>query len=295
MAGTAQAHGIDNPNSTAALPAVPPSNEEKRINRYLVIGMLAFLAIVIGMVTATMSWSLEPLRENAQPEAWQWRSAVALVVLLTLMALPILAMIGRWPGELRVQGEIEIKSSAADIWSSLAYRPGMQHWKGIYRLIERVDGSTETYLLHMYSDANCTECGLPKHPDAPGLHQQVDVIEAREPDLYHVRSFPKGRDLLKGEAANWIDFEENCYTISALPDGAAKVSLDIRVQRPKLWMAALLKLGGPVTQSLTSLKNHLEGRDDDTLFATARARIAAARLAPRHCGCATVGIGLALV
>lgn len=289
MDATAQAHGINNPEGLAAVPSVPQSPEEKRIGWYMIGGMLVVALILMGSALATTFWALDHVRgaENVtNVTAEPWRLPVAMAALLLTLAAPLYAVFGRWPGRVSSKGEIEIAATPDQIWDKLKFRAGMEDWKGVYHRIERLDEPGEVYRLHYFADASCTECGLPKHPDDSMISQRVEILEAAEPHIYRTRSFPKGVDSIKGDTAKWLDCEEGCHTITPLPGGGCKVHLECAADQPKIWIALLIKLGGPVKESLGVLKAHLEGGADSTIYQTARDRFAAARLAPRHCGCA---------
>lgn len=286
MNGNAATHGIENA-AAQPMPAVPMNREEKRVGLYATASAAVLALSLMGLATLAVFWALAPIRDGATGGAGSWRLVLVFILLLSFLALPIGLLAGRWPGEVRSRGSVDIAASPEQIWEKLAFRAGMPDWKGIYRSIERADGPVEAYWLHHYTDAACPDCGLPRHPDSEGLAQHVEVLEARAPTYYRMRSHSKGVDPEKGDSAGWLDWEENRYAIEPLGGGLCRVTLDIAVNRPKIWMAALVKLGGPVNQTLQGLKAAVEGGEDDSLYATARARIAVARAAPRHCGCAS--------
>jgi hypothetical protein len=286
MAINASAHGVDNPAGLTKVPDVRSSPEEKRLGWYMVGSLLIVAVAMIGIAAATTYWAINPIENLGTPNGEPWRLWAALVVLLFLPGLLLYAIVGRWPGRVSNQGDIEIAATAEQIWEKLTYSAGMEDWKGIYHRIERLDEPGEVYRLHYLAHVECAECGLPKHPDDTSISQRVEILEATAPHVYRTRSFARGVDPFKGDTAKWLDCEEGCYTITPLPRGGCTVHLECAAERPKFWMGLLIKFGGPVTQSLGTLKAHLEGGSDNTIYATARARISAARLAPRHCGCA---------
>jgi hypothetical protein len=53
-----------------------------------------------------------------------------------------------------------------------------------------------------------------------------------------------------------------------------------------MWMAFLTWLGRPVKEHVRSLKAHLDGTPDDSLFGISARRAEAARNAPQRCSCA---------
>jgi hypothetical protein len=52
-----------------------------------------------------------------------------------------------------------------------------------------------------------------------------------------------------------------------------------------MWLAFLTMLGRPAKEHLRSLKAHVEGTPDETLFGISAQRTEAARNAPKHCSC----------
>ena len=70
------------------------------------------------------------------------------------------------------------------------------------------------------------------------------------------------------------------------PDGGTRLIYSSTVVRPRMWMAFLAMLGRPGKQHLQSLKAHVEGSPDDSLFGVSAKRMEAARKAPQQCHCA---------
>lgn len=289
QAASASAHGVENPDGAPAMPHVPASKEENRVGRILLIGTIIIGGGLVAGALALTLWAVDPIIEGSGSQVDAGRLAFAAIGLLLILLLPVAALIGRWPGTVRSNGSIDIAASREQIWEKLAYCDGMEDWKGIYQRIERLAEPGEVYRLHNFNMEPCLECMLPKHPDQSEQSVRVEVLDAVKPSLYRTKSASKGMTADKGDAANWLDHEINTYRIEALPNGQSRVAFEISADRAKIWMALLIKLGGPVTQSLQVLKVHLEGGEDDSIYATGRARIAAARLAPRYCGCPPAG------
>ena len=73
--------------------------------------------------------------------------------------------------------------------------------------------------------------------------------------------------------------------LTPLSGGGTRVTSRSAVARPKVWMAFLTKLGRPSQEHLRSLKAHLDGTPDNSLFGISARRMEAARQAPRRCSC----------
>ena len=83
----------------------------------------------------------------------------------------------------------------------------------------------------------------------------------------------------------FLDSEEMTMLLQPRADEGTRLIFRSTVVRPKIWMAFLTLLGRPGKQHLRSLKAHLEGTPDDSLFGVSAKRIEAARNASRQCSC----------
>jgi hypothetical protein len=264
--------GIDNPAS-ACSPAVPLSREEKRIS-------LKMTGLALGGGALILAPLLMPLMFDFKAET------VELVMLLVycLAALGVLGwiMAGRWPFDLTLTSTIEIAATPQKVWETIRYVAGQPYYKGIVRRVEPVAGKADAFMLHYYADEDCVKCGLPRHPESSGPTALVEVLEAREPSTYRVRSWPKTNDAALKDS---MDHEDESFVIERLANGHSRVTNSSTVTRPRVWLAALLKLGDPLGEHLRNLKAHIEGVEAGTIFEAGAARIAVARAAARHCGC----------
>jgi uncharacterized membrane protein len=284
----ADAHGVVNP-AAALVAKVPPSAEEKQLNRKAWIGLAVFALLAIGLMTA-MIWAMGPLtKQPVQHNSSLFPGLTGLLVVFVLMGMLLFAMlyamIGRWPGTSNMTSSVDIAATPEQVWDKLAYRECTEHWRGVYSRVERLAGPGEAYQLHYLTSENCGRCRLPKVPESESVSTRIEVLEACEPSSYKTRSFPKGPTQMKGDASGWMDSEEQDFTITRLPGGGSRVVSVSRVERPKMWLFLMMRFGSPVSQQLESLKAHLEGQPDKTIYGTQVARIAAARAAPVHCGC----------
>jgi Polyketide cyclase / dehydrase and lipid transport len=272
MAKTAAQTGIDNP-CAAPIGGVPLSREEKSVTLKMTALVLAACVVVIAPVIALVL---------ADIEAGMSGLAGMLAWCLVALGAVTWATVGRWPGKLTLSSTIEIAATPQQVWSTIRYVGEQPYYKGIVRRVEKVDATGETYLLHYYTEDDCSDCGLPKHPDTPGVTSLVEIVEAIEPRVYRLRSWPKTTDpVLK----NSMDHEDESFLIEPLVGGRCRVTNTSTLERPRVWLAALLKLGDPLGEHLRNLKAHIEGSPAGTIFETGAARIAAARVAERHCGC----------
>jgi hypothetical protein len=296
MREAANAHGVANP---AAGPAekVPLSAEEKQLQKKLWIGMALFAAIPIGLMLA-LPWAIGPVMKSQVALTPDHRPDTSRLMVLFfafggLLATMIYAMVGRWPFPHTKTSQVDIAATPQAIWDTITYCEGRENWKGIYGRIDRVPGFGESYQLHYLPTENCAECGLPKQGQESGITTRVEVIEARAPDYYQFRSYPKGQTQMKGKAENWLDYEDESFTITPLPGGGSSVTHAFTMTRPKIWLFLMVLFGSKLSQTLKSVKAHLEGTPDTSLYGTAVARRAAARAAPVHCGCPATGFALA--
>jgi hypothetical protein len=288
----ADANGVANPAAGVAA-KVPQSVEEKRLTRKLWIAVALFALLPVGLMLALPSVIGPPAPHAVHHGSGLFPGITGLLVMFVLTGMLLFtmayALIGRWPGSYAKSASIEIAATPEQIWEKLAYHDGMKNWRGIHSRIERLPGPDEAFRLHYLTSENCAQCGLAKVPESEAVSSRIEVLAAREPHFYSIRSFPKGETEMKGEASGWMDCEQQDFTITALPVGGSRVTSESRVERPKIWLFLMIRFGSPVSQLLESLKAHLEGKPDQTIYGTQVARIAAARLAPRFCGCASSG------
>jgi hypothetical protein len=269
----AQAAAIDNPNAADVATCVPLSSEEKRVGTKVNLGLILFAIVTIGpLVWLAFSGS----KGGVSIAGW------LLFYCTTILGVLVYGMVGRWPGSITLQSIIEIDATPQEIWDTIRYCETDAHYKQIVRRVEKLNEPGDVYLLHYFNNDNCTECGLPNDPDAPGKTNRVEVREAREPEFYLVRSFSQGTG---GAMDKMMDYEDESFMIEALPSGGSRVTNRDTVVRPRVWLAALLKLGDPLGEHMRNLKAHMEGAEGDTVWNTGASRIAAQRKSAKFCGC----------
>lgn len=256
------------------------SKEEKTVAVFLI------LAIAIGIIAAGLSLAL---LYSALPRAGQpvgtGKLAIALAVLFVTWFAILYAIFGRWPGRVSSEARIDISASPYLVWDAFALRDDYPGWKKIYTGIERLDERGEVYRLHYADDSDCVRCSLPRDPDRSRWSSRVEILEARRPSLYRQRGFPKWLSAHGGEMDGFLDSEDMTMLLQPRADGGTRLTFKSTVVRPKMWMAFLTMLGRPGKQHLRSLKAHVEGTPDDSLFGISAKRIEAARNAPQRCSC----------
>lgn len=256
------------------------SEEEKTVAVFLV------LAVAVGVIAAGLSLGL---LYSALPRAGQpvdtGKLATALAVLFGTWFVILYAIFGRWPGRVSSEASIDLGVSPYSVWDAFALRDDYPGWKKIYTGIERLDERGEVYRLHYADDSHCVRCSLPRNPNRSRWSSRVEILEARRPSLYRQRSFPKGLSARASEMERLLDSEDMTMLLQPRAGGGTRVTFKSTVVRPKMWMAFLALLGRPGKEHLRSLKAHLEGTPDESLFGISAKRIEAARNAPRQCSC----------
>ena len=259
------------------------SDEEKAVVVYLI------LAIAIGVVAAGLSLVL---LYRALPDAGQpvdmGKLGFALAFLAVTWFLILYAIFGRWPGRVSSNVTIDINASPYVVWDAFALRDDYPGWKKIYTGIDRLDEPGEVYRLHYAEDADCVRCSLPRTPDRSRWSSRVEILEANCPSLYRQRAYPKGLSG-KGEMDRLLESEDTATLLEPQAGGGTRLTFNSSVVRPKMWLAFLTMLGRPASQHVRSLKAHVEGTPDQTLFGISAKRMENARKAPRHCSCAEAG------
>lgn len=260
----------------------PPllSDEEKTVTVYLGI------AAVVGILAAI--WSLA-LVIRALPDAGEpldtARLGTALAIMTVTWSAILFAIFGRWPGTVSSNASIDVKAAPYEVWDAFALRDDYPGWKKIYTGIERLDESGEVYRVHYADDSDCPRCALPRNPDRSRLSSRIEILESRRPFVYRQRSFPKTAPGIHWAKDRFLESEDMTMALHPLPGGGTRVTFSSTVVRPKVWMAFLTMLGRPAREHLRSLKAHVEGTPDDTLFSISAKRMEAARNAAQQCGC----------
>lgn len=198
---------------------------------------------------------------------------------------------GRWPVPLSLRGEIEIGATPDQIWEVFHYRETDTYYRSIVRRVERLNQSDDVYQLHYYNDERCGDCGLHKNPAAQGRTCIVEVVQSQRPRHMITRSIPY---LQSGERDPMMACETSDVLYAALPGGGCRVTYVNSVERPRTWLALLLKMGDPIGEHLRDLKAHVEGGNGDTIYDRAGRELDCARNVPQHCGCPTVVAGAAV-
>jgi hypothetical protein len=265
---------------TGETPPLLLSDEEKTVAVYLLIA-IAIGIIAAGASLALLYWALP---QAGQP-ADAGKLGTALPVLFLTWFVILFAIFGRWSGRVSSEVSIDLGAAPYDVWEAFALRDDYPGWKKIYTGIERLDEPGEVYRLHYADDSDCTRCSLPRDPDRSRWSSRVEILEARRPSLYRQRSFPKGLSARASEMEDLLDSEDLTMRLDPLAGGATRLTCRSTVVRPKMWMAFLTMLGRPLKQHVRSLKAHVEGTPDETLFGIAAKRMEAARNAPQRCSC----------
>ena len=118
---------------------------------------------------------------------------IAMIVICTLiLALLGFGILGRWPGSMRTSASVEIAATPRQVFDTLRYVENEPYYRGIVRLVERLPEAGEVFRLHYFNTDACSECGLAKHPDSPGPVSRIEILEARAPNIYKLRAYPKG-------------------------------------------------------------------------------------------------------
>ena len=256
------------------------SEEEKTV------AVLLLIAVAVGVVAAVSSLALviSALPSAGQPVDFD-RLAIALAVMVLTWSAILFAAFGRWPGRVSSEASIDVRAPPYTVWEAFALRDDYPGWKHIYTGIERLDERGEVYRLHYAEDSDCTRCSLPRNPDRSRWSSRVEILEFRRPSLYRQRSFPKGLSARGGDGELFLESEDMTMALQPIAGGGTRLAFRSTVVRPKMWMAFLTLLGRPAKEHLRSLKAHLEGTPDETLFGIAAKRMAIARAAPQRCSC----------
>lgn len=261
------------------LPPLLLSKEEKTVFAMAAVAALVALT-ALGL---SLWWLYSALPRPGQPVDSE-RLVFALALFSAVFFAIVYAIFGRWPGSVTSQARIELRASPEAVWDALALRGDYPGWKKIYTGIERLNEPGEVYRIHYAEDSECLRCLLPKDPDRPLWSARVEIVDARPPSLYLQRVFPKKLSA-KDETEQLLDAEDFATLLEPLAGGGTRVTVGSTVFRPKLWFAVLNLLGRPVREELRSLRAHVDGTRDETLFGIAAKRMDLARTAPRHCRC----------
>lgn len=255
------------------------SDEEKTVALYLVI------AVAIGVTAAGLAIGLVIRALPGAGEAVETGIlGIAIAILVLTFSAMLFAIFGRWPGTVSSETKVDIAATTEELWEVVSLRPGYPGWKHIYTGIERLEEPGEVYRLHYAEDSDCSRCKLPRHPDRSRWSSRVEIQESRRPSVYRQRSFPKARSTHPMD--DFLDCEDSAITLQPLDGGKTRVTFGSTVSRPRMWLAFLTWLGRPGREHLRSLKAHVEGTTDDSLFGVSAMRMEKARRAPRHCACA---------
>jgi hypothetical protein len=263
----------------AGRPPVLISKEEKTVSVFLTLAaVVAILAVglTLGLVIRALPRADQPF------DAWKLAIALAAFA-LTAFAI-LFAIFGRWPGSISTRSIIDLDAPPDRVWDAFALRDDYPGWKHIYTGIERLDEPGEVYRLHYAEDSDCARCSLPRDPNRSRWSSRIEVLEARRPSTYRLRTFPKA--LVAGAGADrLLDSEDSTLQLQPLPRGGTRLTYASTVVRPRMWLAFLTMFGRPAKEHLQSLKAHVEGTPDESLFGISAQRTEAARNAPKHCSC----------
>lgn len=266
--------------SAGETPPILMSEEEKVVSFYLVV------AVIIGIFAATSSVALVI---RALPKAGEpldiGRLGTSLAVMGITWSAILFAIFGRWPGTVSSRASIDVSAGPYEAWNAFALRDDYPGWKRIYTGVERLNEPGEVYCLHYAEDSQCPRCRLPRNPDKSRWLSRVEILEARRPSLYRQRCFPKALSALHVSTLEFLDSEETMMVVDSLGDGKTRLTFSSVGVRPKMWMAFLMLLDRPAKEHLRSLKAHLEGSPDESLFGVSAKRTELAREAPQYCSC----------
>jgi hypothetical protein len=183
------------------------------------------------------------------------------------------------------EASMDVRQSPSAIWEAIALRDDYPGWKKIYAGIDRLNEPGEAYRLRYREDSECTTCNLPRDPERLRWSSRVEIREARRPQVYRKAVFPKG--LSAGtDMDELLEAEEATTELQPLAGGGTCVTVRTTVLRPKMWLGFLTFLGRPAREELRSLKAHLDGTPDETLYGIAARRMDMARSAKQNCSCA---------
>jgi hypothetical protein len=271
----AQANAVDNPDAQDGRAPLPVrlSAEERRVSFKINALVIAFAAVTVGAI-CWVAITMPPLD----------LSGLVFLLIICVLALAFLTycVAGRWPFPVQKGASAEIAASPEAVWNVLRYKENRPYYRGNVRLVERLPEAGEAYRLRYFNTDNCGACGLPKHPDSEGPVSRIEILEAREPNVYRLRAFPKGTGWF---GASMMEREDESFSIMPLPGGTSRVSAKSVAVKPAAWLALILKIGDPVGEQLRHLKAHMEGKAGETLYDATAERIAEARKAPKFCGC----------
>ena len=256
------------------------SKEEMTVAGYL----LAAVAIAVLAILLSVTLLVRALPASGEPVD-SGRLAVALAAVALTVAAIAYAILGRWPGSVSAAQTLDLAASPEAVWDAIVVRDDYPGWKKIYLGVRRLPERGEVYRLDYAEDSACPRCKLPRDPDRGRWISRLEVLEARRPSLYRIRTFPRTLGQSGRGGGRFIDFEESVMTLQPLAGGGTRLDYRSTAVRPKIWMAFLAWLGRPVKEHLRSLQAHVEGRPDETLFGIAARRMQAARAAPGRCRC----------
>ena len=256
------------------------SREEKIVLALLAVaifvGVTAF-SLSLGFLYRALSRSGEPIDTG--------RLILALALFSAVFFGIVYAIVGRWPGRVTAEASMDVRQSPSAIWEAIALRDDYPGWKKIYAGIDRLNEPGEAYRLRYREDSDCPHCNLPRDPDRSRWSSRVEIREARRPYLYCKAVFPKGLSA-DTDMDQLLDAEDTSMALMSLASGGTRVTVRTTVLRPKMWLGFLTFLGRPAREELRSLRAHLDGTPDETLYGIAARRMDMARSAKQNCSCA---------
>ena len=275
----AQKNAIANPDAKIAVPAVAASAEEKSVSFKINAILIGFVLITIGPIL-WLAFMTDLSGFNRSGFAFLGGLLAYCAMILVIL---VYGIAGRWPGSVSMKASIEINATPQQIWNVVRFRNSTGWWKKIVSLVQRLDEPGEVYDIHYFNSDTCGTCSLPRNPDLDGAVTRVEILKSQEPTYLAWRAYPQS---MSGAMSDMMAHEDESLTIDALSNGMCRVSADNLAVKPKVWLAALLKLGNPPGQELAALKAHIEGQTADTMYDVGAQRIDAARHAQKFCGCA---------
>jgi hypothetical protein len=262
------------------------SKEEMTVALYLLAAVAVAVVAVLVSISLLM-WALPG--EGAHVDGG--RMAIALGACFVTATAILYAVFGRLRGSVASAAAVDLAAAPDLVWDAVVLRDDYPGWKKIYAGIDRLNEAGEVYRVHYAEDSDCPRCKLPRDPDRPRWTSRIEVLEARRPSLYRIRTAPRVTGAPADDPGRLLDTEDTVMRLEPLPGGGTRVMYESAVLRPKVWMAVLTMMGRPVREHLRSLAAHLEGRPDETLFGIAARRMDAARAAPQRCSCPAEAAG----
>jgi hypothetical protein len=199
------------------------------------------------------------------------------------LGVPLLILLGRYPGRITQSGTIEIAAPLDRVWQLGATLETDTPWHPQIIRIRRLAGVDERYEAQFRDLVDCMRCAWPKAPDHVAHSAELTIIEQTEQlsETVLVRPAMQPRPwYMRGLMAEML----TTRTFEAIPQGTRVTSRTSTV-RPKLFVALGLMVGNVAQAALGELKAACEDTAPSSEMAALRARLQAIETSPKHCGC----------